>query len=38
VPGKARFFHTDIPVHIVQRGYGGEPVFFDDSDYLACPD
>ena len=33
MPRKPRFFIPDIPVHIVQRGYSHEPVFFDTPDY-----
>lgn len=33
MPRKPRFFIPKIPVHIVQRGYSREPVFFDTPDY-----
>lgn len=35
MPRKPRFIIPGVPVHIVQRGRSREPVFFDDSDYLA---
>lgn len=35
MPRKPRFFVPGVPVHIVQRGHSREPVFFDDSDYVA---
>ncbi len=38
MPRKPRFFLPGIPVHIVQRGYSLEPVFFEDDDYRAYLD
>lgn len=38
MPRKPRFFLTEIPVHVVQRGHSREPVFFEDSDYRAYLD
>jgi putative transposase len=35
MPRKPRFVIPGVPVHIVQRGHSREPVFFEDSDYLA---
>ena len=35
MPRKPRFILPGVPVHIVQRGHSREPVFFEDSDYLA---
>jgi putative transposase len=35
MPRKPRFFLPDVPVHIVQRGYSREPVFFEAGDYQA---
>ena len=35
MPRKPRFFLPDVPVHIVQRGRGREPVFFEEDDYHA---
>jgi len=32
---KPRFFLSDAPVHVVQRGNNRQAVFFSDSDYLA---
>ncbi|MCP4183003.1 MAG: transposase, partial [Hyphomicrobiales bacterium] len=34
----ARLVVPDLPHLVTQRGNRGEPVFFDDSDYLACLD
>ena len=33
MPRKPRFFLSDVPVHIVQRGHSREPVFFENDDY-----
>jgi len=35
MPRKPRFFLSDIPVHVVQRGASREPVFFEAEDYKA---
>lgn len=35
MPRKPRFFLSDVPAHIVQRGHSREPVFFEDGDYRA---
>ena len=35
MPRKPRFFVSDIPVHVVQRGNNREAIFFDDEDYRA---
>jgi len=35
MPRKPRFFVSDIPVHIVQRGNNREAIFFDEEDYRA---
>lgn len=35
MPRKPRFFVPGVAVHIVQRGRSREPVFFEESDYLA---
>jgi putative transposase len=35
MPRKPRFFLPDVPAHVVQRGHSREPVFFEDSDYIA---
>jgi putative transposase len=35
MPRKPRFFMPDVPVHIVQRGYNRETIFFDENDYKA---
>ena len=35
MPRKRRFYQPGVPVHVFQRGYNREPVFFDDEDYLA---
>jgi putative transposase len=33
MPRKPRFIIPGVPVHIVQRGRGREPVFYDEADY-----
>ena len=38
MPRKPRFFLPGVPTHIVQRGHSREPVFFEDSDYVAYLD
>ena len=38
MPRKPRFIIPNVPVHIVQRGHSRNPVFFEDSDYLAYLD
>lgn len=35
MPRKPRFFVSDIPVHVVQRGNNREAIFFDEEDYRA---
>jgi len=35
MPRKPRFFLPGVPAHIVQRGHSREPVFFENSDYIA---
>ncbi len=35
MPRKRRFYQPGVPVHVFQRGYNRQPVFFDDEDYLA---
>jgi len=35
MPRKPRFYLPGIPVHVVQRGHSGEPVFFENDDYSA---
>jgi len=35
MPRKRRFYLPGVPVHVFQRGYNKQPVFFDDQDYLA---
>ncbi len=35
MPRKPRFFLPDVPIHVVQRGHGREPVLFEDDDYFA---
>ena len=35
MPRKKRFYLPGVPVHVFQRGYNRQPVFFDDEDYLS---
>lgn len=35
MPRKPRFFLSNVPVHIVQRGLSREPVFFESQDYAT---
>jgi putative transposase len=35
MPRKPRFFLSDVPVHIVQRGNNRQAIFFADEDYRA---
>lgn len=35
MPRKPRFYLPNLPVHVVQRGHGREPVFYEDADYQA---
>ncbi|GJL76405.1 MAG TPA: transposase [Nitrosomonas nitrosa] len=35
MPRKRRFYLPGVPVHVFQRGYNRQPVFFEDEDYLA---
>ncbi|WP_040661958.1 transposase [Nitrococcus mobilis] len=34
MPRKPRFYLSDMPAHVMQRGHNRQPVFFDDQDYL----
>ncbi len=38
MPRKPRFYLPDYPVHIVQRGYNKQNVFFENEDYKAYLD
>jgi len=35
MPRKPRFYLSDVPVHIVQRGHSRGPVFYDAQDYAT---
>ena len=35
MPRKPRFYLSDVPVHIVQRGHSRGPVFYDTQDYAT---
>ena len=35
MPLKPRFYLSDVPVHIVQRGHSRGPVFYDAQDYAT---
>lgn len=35
MPRKPRFYLSDVPVHIVQRGHSRAPVFFEEQDYAT---
>ena len=35
MPRKPRFVIPDVPMHVVQRGHSGNPVFIEEADYQA---
>jgi len=35
MPRKPRFYISEVPVHVVQRGNNRDPIFFDEADYQA---
>lgn len=35
MPRKIRFFLSDVPVHIIQRGHSRDTIFFEDQDYAT---